>query len=131
VSFQGRRHGELGSTVEVGSSGRRQQPTTTSPPTSSGVAPAKLATRRRAFDEGETLASEAVALLEPTDALDYKADTLRDLAHVRQLAGQLNGAAEAAQRALRLYEQKGNLVSADATRTLLHNLEASHGRNDS
>jgi tetratricopeptide (TPR) repeat protein len=90
---------------------------------------AKLATRRQAFDEGETLAAEAVALLEPTDALDYKADALRDLAYVRELAGLLKLAVPAAQRAVSLYEQKGNLVSAHATRQLLHNLGADHARN--
>jgi hypothetical protein len=88
---------------------------------------AKLATRRRAFDEGETLAGEAVALLEQTDALDYKADTLRDLAYVREAAGRLDLAAEAAQGAISLYDQKGNLVSASATRRFLQDVRAGHG----
>lgn len=89
---------------------------------------AKLAARRGAFDEGETLAREAVVLLEPTDALDYKADTFRDLAHVRELGGRLSLAAEAAERAVSLYEQKGNLVSARSTRKFLHDIDAGHGR---
>jgi class 3 adenylate cyclase/tetratricopeptide (TPR) repeat protein len=89
---------------------------------------AKLAARRRAFDEGETLAGEAVALLEHSDAPDYEADAWRDLAHVRELAGRLDLAAEAAQRAVDLYEQKGNLVSARAARQMLHDLGAGRRR---
>jgi class 3 adenylate cyclase len=85
---------------------------------------ARLAARRRAFDEGEALAREAVALLESADALDFKADTLRDLAQVCKLAGRRDLAAQAADRALSLYEQKGNLVSARSTREFLHEIDA-------
>jgi tetratricopeptide (TPR) repeat protein len=74
----------------------------------------KLLARRGEFEEGERLAREAVALAEKTDMLNVHADALLDLAYVLALTGK-DGRPEL-ERALALYEQKGNLVMAERTR---------------
>jgi class 3 adenylate cyclase/tetratricopeptide (TPR) repeat protein len=73
-------------------------------------------------EEGEGLAREAVALVDQTDFPIDRADARMDLAEVLLLASRPNEAAEVLQEALRLYEQKGNLVSAERTRELLAEL---------
>jgi hypothetical protein len=60
----------------------------------------------------EGLAREAVAMGEQTDWLSQHADALLDLADVQKLAGDRAYAANAAEKAVRLYERKGDLVSA-------------------
>jgi tetratricopeptide (TPR) repeat protein len=67
----------------------------------------------------ERLAREAVALAEESDFLVLRADTLVDLAEVLRQAERPADAAAAVQEALRLYEHKGNLVSAERARALL------------
>jgi tetratricopeptide (TPR) repeat protein len=73
---------------------------------------AKLLARAGALQAGETLAREALRLIERTDLLTHQGDALLDLADVLWLAGRGGEATEAARRALDLYERKGNLVSA-------------------
>jgi ATP/maltotriose-dependent transcriptional regulator MalT len=66
-----------------------------------------------------TLALEAVALSEPTDALNVKGATLMGLAEVLWLSGRGGGAPPAAERAIELFDQKGNMVSAERARRRL------------
>ena len=84
------------------------------------AAQAKVLTRRGELVEAaETLAREAVAMTDGTQFPDWRADTLLDLAEVLRVAGRPEEANAAARVALRLYETKGNLVSADKARGLL------------
>ena len=83
----------------------------------------KLLARRGELEEGERLAREAVALAAETDMLNAHADALLDLAEVIELADQ-DARTEIGQ-ALALYEQKGNVVMAERTRSRLAELTAS------
>jgi len=71
---------------------------------------AKLLLRRGESDEAERLAREAVALGEPTDALEYKANSFRDLAIVLAAAGRPDEALPVLDEARSFYEQKGHTV---------------------
>jgi ATP/maltotriose-dependent transcriptional regulator MalT len=82
----------------------------------------RVLARRGELAKGERLAREAVALAEETDMLNAHARALIDLAEVLALAGQ-DGRAEL-ERALALYERKGNLVMAERTRSRLAELTA-------
>ena len=68
-----------------------------------------LASRNR-HAEAEALAREAVAITEPTDALNIQGDALCDLGEVLQAAGRDDEAADAYGRALERYERKRNLA---------------------
>jgi Flp pilus assembly protein TadD len=83
------------------------------------AAQAKVLVRRGELAEAETLAREAVSLTAGTQFPDWRADTLLDLAEVLRVAGRPEEANAAARDALRLYEAKGNSVSAEAVRSLL------------
>ena len=63
-------------------------------------------------EQARALATEAVSLAESTDATNLLADALADLAVVLSVARE-DAAAEATQRALFLYEQKGNVAAAE------------------
>ncbi|TMK78621.1 MAG: hypothetical protein E6G45_06175 [Actinobacteria bacterium] len=78
--------------------------------------------------QAEQLAREAVAIGEQTDALNFQAAALCDLAEVLQSAGSTDGAAATLAQALDRYERKANLVMADRTRTRLAELRASAPR---
>jgi hypothetical protein len=65
-----------------------------------------------------------VALAERTDLVNLHGDALLDLAAVLDADGRPAEAAEAGADALRLYEGKGNVVSAAATRERLDALAA-------
>ena len=81
---------------------------------------AKLLARLGESDEGERLAREAVVLAEETpDFLLLRGDALLDLAEVLVAAGRPAAAVPAIEKALRLYERKGNVVSASAARARL------------
>jgi hypothetical protein len=54
--------------------------------------------------------------------LDSQAEALLDLAEVLRIKGQLPEATEQAERALDLYDRKGNLVSGRSVRRLLNEL---------
>jgi ATP/maltotriose-dependent transcriptional regulator MalT len=84
---------------------------------------AKLAARRGELERAETLAREAVSLAEQTDYLVFRADAFLDLAEVLRLAGRLNEAEGALCEALRLHEQKGNVVAAAKARASLAEFE--------
>ncbi|MDQ3874061.1 MAG: hypothetical protein M3322_00720, partial [Actinomycetota bacterium] len=73
---------------------------------------AKLAAQARRPREGLALANASVAMASETDALVSHADALVALAEVLRLAGRRDEARGAAQEAIQLYEEKGNVVSA-------------------
>ncbi len=73
---------------------------------------ALLLARQGDLDSAERLAAEAVALTADWGQDDSTAEVLADHAHVLRLAGREDEARRQAQRALALYERKGNLVGA-------------------
>ena len=82
---------------------------------------AKTLARRGHVEDAEQLARDAVALAEPTDALDMRADGLVDLAEVLHLIGRTDETTGVLECAVRLYEQKGDVVSAARARSVLAN----------
>ena len=82
---------------------------------------AKALARRGQVETAEELARDAVALAEPTDALDMRADGLVDLAEVLRLIGRTDETTGVLEGAVRLYEQKGDVVSAARARSVLAN----------
>ena len=82
---------------------------------------AKTLARRGHVEDAEDLARDAVALAEPTDALDMRADGLVDLAEVLRLIGRTDETTGVLEGAVRLYEQKGDVVSAARARSVLAN----------
>jgi DNA-binding SARP family transcriptional activator len=83
---------------------------------------AKLAGRRGDHDAAQGLAREAVALAEQTDALNQHAKVVADHAEVLRTADHFVEAAATAERALALYEQKGNVAAALQVKRLLDEL---------
>ena len=80
---------------------------------------AKLLAGRGEFDAAEKLGREAVELAGRTDFFCDHAFALEDLAEVLQLAGRGSESRAPLEHALRLYDQKGNLVSGAAVRAKL------------
>jgi class 3 adenylate cyclase/tetratricopeptide (TPR) repeat protein len=76
------------------------------------------------LSEGEELAREALALAGDTDHIDVRGDVLMALAEVLRVGERPDEAGALIQEALRLYEQKGNVVSASRARSLLDELRA-------
>jgi hypothetical protein len=72
--------------------------------------------------EAELLVREAVASLEETDFLTDHADVLTDAADVFLMAGRHDEAADALAVALKLYEQKGDLVTPPRIRAMLEGI---------
>ena len=70
------------------------------------------------MDQAEALARDAVKRAQATDMLSLHGDTLLDLAEVLQALGRQQDAGATIGDALRLYEVKGNLVSAERARHL-------------
>ena len=85
---------------------------------------ARLLARRGEHEAAERLACETVELADSTDYLNFHGDALVDLADVLALAGRAEEAAEALERARRLYDEKGNVVSAERTRRAIAELTA-------
>ena len=83
-----------------------------------------LASRGEQAD-AEGLAREAVALAEPTDFLPLKAVVHDALGEVLATGGKTTEATAAVERAISLHEEKGNVVSAERSRTVLHELRGS------
>ena len=69
--------------------------------------------------QAEALARAAVAVLEPTDALNMQGDALCDLAEVLHASGRSEEAAAALEQAFETYGRKKNLSMAAQVRTLL------------
>jgi tetratricopeptide (TPR) repeat protein len=84
---------------------------------------AKLLARRGGVEEAERLARQATALAAGTDFLDGRAQAVADLAEVLRLAGRREEAAAEVEKALALYERKGNLVMAERARARLAKLQ--------
>ncbi len=75
--------------------------------------------RRGEHDEGLRLANEAVELRRATDALTLQAETLSDLAETLRFTGRDDEVRAVRSEAMRLYERKGDIVSAGRLRALL------------
>jgi predicted ATPase/class 3 adenylate cyclase/DNA-binding winged helix-turn-helix (wHTH) protein len=73
---------------------------------------ATVLARRGGLAEAERLARQAVALAERTDLVNHQAETLAVLGAVLGLRGRHDDSQAALREALRLYEQKGNLMAA-------------------
>ena len=69
------------------------------------------------LDEAERLAREAVTLAETTDFVNQRADALVDLGIVLGRLSRAEDAQATFGEAIRLYEQKGNIVAADRVRS--------------
>jgi class 3 adenylate cyclase/tetratricopeptide (TPR) repeat protein len=80
---------------------------------------AKVAARRGRLEEAEAVARSAVDLAGTTDALGLRAEASLDLAEVLRLAGRTAEARDALDDAFRLFEAKGNVVSAARARALI------------
>jgi tetratricopeptide (TPR) repeat protein len=80
---------------------------------------ALVLTRRGEHAAAEQLAREAIAAGEGTDMLLHLGDAWFDLAEVLELAGDVDGAAAALERALAHYEQKGIVPAIERTRARL------------
>ena len=80
---------------------------------------AKVLARRGELDEAERLGREAVAIASATDVLELRAQALADLGEVLRLAGRPQESRAALEEAIRLYEEKGNVVGAGRLRGLL------------
>jgi len=79
----------------------------------------KILARSGDLERGERIARRAVESLKTSDYLDARAKASMDLAAVLGLAQRFTEAADAITDAVRLYEQKGNTVSAEAARDSL------------
>ena len=77
---------------------------------------ARLLARRGDLHQAERLAREAVAMAEGTDYLELTAEAHAGLAEVLHATGDNEQARLALERALRLHEEKGNVVAADRVR---------------
>ncbi len=84
----------------------------------------KVLARRGEHDEAVQLAREAVELGRPTDSYEHRAGAFCDLAEVFELAGQPVEAADELEKAIELYERKGNVVMTARTRERLAGLGA-------
>jgi DNA-binding SARP family transcriptional activator len=80
---------------------------------------ARLAAREGSVERADELSLEALEILEGTDGLNTRAECLLARAEVLSLAGRAEESAAAIREALRLYEQKENVVGAEQARALL------------
>jgi tetratricopeptide (TPR) repeat protein len=80
---------------------------------------AMVLARRGLTDEALRLALQAVELRRRSDAVIYLADTLTDFSEVLRFTGRDDEVRAVRNEALRLYEGKGDIVSAGRLRTLL------------
>jgi tetratricopeptide (TPR) repeat protein len=79
----------------------------------------RILAARGAFEEARLLCGEATLLAEETDDVNMRADVLAELGEVLGLGGRRDDAARVLDDALRLYEGKGNVVSAGRVRRTL------------
>lgn len=85
---------------------------------------ARVLAQRGDLEEAERLGREAVASLDETDYIDWKAIAHVDLAEVLHVARRDGEAADEFRTAMELYERKGHLVGAEKTRVRLEELGA-------
>ena len=90
---------------------------------------ARILAERGDIPDAIRLADDAVELTEETEDVILKADVLVDRAMVLTAAGRFDEAAQQLAAALELYEQKGDVISAERTRSLVEarTLEAQAG----
>lgn len=84
----------------------------------------KLEARRGEIGEAESLLSAAMVLIGTSDQLDWQGNGLLDFAEVRELAGAPADAAALSDKAVKLFERKGNIVSALRARQLSERLRS-------
>jgi hypothetical protein len=87
------------------------------------TARAKAFARQGRIAEAERLALDAVTLAEGTDDINMHGDALMALDEVVRLGERPREAVPVIEEGLRLYEQKGNVVSAGKARALLGELQ--------
>ncbi|MBA3586091.1 MAG: AAA family ATPase [Chloroflexi bacterium] len=80
---------------------------------------AMIVARKGETDAAVRMARDAVELRRRSDAIIYLADTLTDLGEVLRFTGREDEVLAVRTEALRLYEQKGDVVSAGRVRALL------------
>ena len=85
---------------------------------------ARALSKRGEHQRAEELAREAVALVAPIDLLLLKGTVVDALGEVLAGAGRLEEAATVVEQAISLHEQKGNVVAAARSRTVLDELRA-------
>ena len=83
---------------------------------------AKIEAHRGALEDAMARAGAAVQLAQTTDALNCHAKTRVDLGEIMYMAGRADEARTAFGSALELYDEKGNLVAMDRTRSMLDDL---------
>jgi tetratricopeptide (TPR) repeat protein len=88
---------------------------------------AKILARRGELDQAEQLVHAAVELGSPTDALEHRAHSLRDLAIVLVAATKREEALAALAEAQALYEQRGHTVGVARVEELRAELVANLG----
>jgi ATP/maltotriose-dependent transcriptional regulator MalT len=89
---------------------------------------ARILTASGSAAEAESLAREAIALVERTDDVNMHADTLVVLAAVLAAADRADEASRVLDRAISLYAAKGNVVAEGAARRRRDALHASGTR---
>jgi DNA-binding SARP family transcriptional activator/class 3 adenylate cyclase len=87
------------------------------------TARSQVLAQRKELDRAEQLAVEAVSFAATSDFLDSHADAMMNLAELRLVAGRQREAAGHIEEALRLYEQKGNVLSAKRARLRLQAIQ--------
>ena len=85
---------------------------------------AKVVARQGRIAEAERLARDAVALAEETDFPVLLGDAFMAFGEVLQLGARIDEAVTATEKALYWYEEKGNVVSANAARGVLSEMGA-------
>ena len=83
---------------------------------------AKALASRGKVEAAQRIAQEAIVLARTTDFVNVQAAALADLAETLRLAGDVNRAQQLTQRAVALYEKKGNSAGAAALRAGLESL---------
>jgi tetratricopeptide (TPR) repeat protein len=83
---------------------------------------ARLSARKGELREADELSLEAIALSETTDALNRRGKALLDRAEVLRLADRCDEAGTTVERAIELFEQKGNAAASQRARATLAEL---------
>jgi tetratricopeptide (TPR) repeat protein len=86
---------------------------------------AKVLAQRGDFESAEPLARDSIELAGRGDYVDLHARAIEDLVEVLRLAGRPQEALDELELAIRLHDQKGNVVAAARTRALRERLASS------
>src|SRR5439155_7478465 len=92
---------------------------------------AKVLAHHGETGEAERLAREAVAVGSETDMVNSRGDAHSDLAEVLELAARRDEAAVEVEKALALYERKGNIVMTERCRASLQELKSASASQNS